>query len=593
VDYLILGLPASSDHAGDINLAIEDIPSLRQHLQWAIELEHSTLPPYLCALYSIKQGTNPEATEILRSIFMEEMLHMTLAANLLNAVGGSPQIDKPGFLPAYPLQVPHSRRQLVLPLAKFSRATVAGFMSLERPESNDALLSDDLYETIGEFYHSIELGLIELCQRYGENAVFCGDLARQILPDTVIYQGSGRIVPVQDLSSALAALEEIVDQGEGLDHSSIWDGDRNMFHHEREEVGHFFRLEQILAGRYYRRGDTPQSGPSGERFAVDWDAVHDIPPNPRPTDYPMGSQVRQKMAEHSRIYTRVLKLLHRAFNGDPSQLDPAATAMFESRQLAIELMQLPSGQSQTAAGPAFEYLPEPAEEGPFRLEPLIQIRPGGPYLIAGGVPLVRKTPIYTELDEAIAWRTDPGPDVQGTYALCRCGQSANKPFCDGSHAKVGFEGTETADSSPTDKRQKVYAGSGIRIKGDPMLCVHARFCFNRVANVTGMLPDSADVRTRTQLVGMIEHCPSGALAYELPDDPDEPDGGAYQSMEPALPEAIGIVKDGPLWVTGGLRIERADGRPVERRNRITLCRCGQSKNKPYCDGTHGEVGFCD
>jgi len=276
-------------------LAIADIASLRQHLQWAIELEHSTLPAYLCALYSIKEGSNAEAAEILRSIFMEEMLHLTLAANILNAVGGAPQIDSPDFLPSYPLQVPHNRRRLALPLAKFCEETVANLMSLERPEGDDGPPSDELYETIGRFYRSIERGLIELCQRHGESAIFCGNPAHQIRPDTLVYRGSGRIVPVHDLSSALAALEEIVDQGEGLDHSSIWDGDRNMFHHERDEVGHYFRLEQILAGRFYRRGDTPQSGPSGECFEVDWEAVHDMLPNPSLRSFPEDSDNEARM----------------------------------------------------------------------------------------------------------------------------------------------------------------------------------------------------------------------------------------------------------------------------------------------------------
>ena len=74
-------------------MAIRTVEDLREHLQWAIELEHSTLPPYLTALYSIKDGHNTEAAEVIQSVFLEEMLHMTLAANILNAVGGAPEID--------------------------------------------------------------------------------------------------------------------------------------------------------------------------------------------------------------------------------------------------------------------------------------------------------------------------------------------------------------------------------------------------------------------------------------------------------------------------------------------------------------------
>ena len=83
-------------------MAIATVEDLRQHLQWAIELEHSTLPPYLTALYSIKDGTNQEAVEVIHSVFIEEMLHLTLAANILNAVGGAPNLDYPGIMPSYP-----------------------------------------------------------------------------------------------------------------------------------------------------------------------------------------------------------------------------------------------------------------------------------------------------------------------------------------------------------------------------------------------------------------------------------------------------------------------------------------------------------
>src|SRR5258705_12178811 len=86
---------------------VTSLKSLREHLQWAIELEHSTIPPYLCALYSIEQDHNLEAVEVISSVLVEEMLHTTLAANLLNAVGGQPQLDNQKMLPGYPRPLPH------------------------------------------------------------------------------------------------------------------------------------------------------------------------------------------------------------------------------------------------------------------------------------------------------------------------------------------------------------------------------------------------------------------------------------------------------------------------------------------------------
>jgi CDGSH-type Zn-finger protein len=113
------------------------------------------------------------------------------------------------------------------------------------------------------------------------------------------------------------------------------------------------------------------------------------------------------------------------------------------------------------------------------------------------------------------------------------------------------------------------------------ICEHASFCANKTTDWYQMLPESGDATVRGQIIGMIEHCPSGALVYEL-------DG---ETIEPDLPVAVSPVEDGPLWVTGGVTISRSDGVVMETRKRVTLCRCGQSANKPLCDGTHAEIGF--
>src|SRR5262245_18731904 len=114
-------------------MTIDSLESLRQHLQTAIELEHSTLPPYLCALYSIVEGSNDEARATLQSVALEEMLHLTLAANVLNAIGGQPVLDYPRLLPGHPTTLPHSDGSIVLSLQPFSKAAIEGFMAVERP----------------------------------------------------------------------------------------------------------------------------------------------------------------------------------------------------------------------------------------------------------------------------------------------------------------------------------------------------------------------------------------------------------------------------------------------------------------------------
>ena len=118
--------------------AIDTIDDLRRHLQWAIELEHATIPPYLCALYSLDPARNPEATQVVGTVLAEEMIHLALAANLLNAVGGRPVLDSPDLLPTHPTYLPHSNRSVRLSLRPFSREAVEGFLAIERPADGDA-----------------------------------------------------------------------------------------------------------------------------------------------------------------------------------------------------------------------------------------------------------------------------------------------------------------------------------------------------------------------------------------------------------------------------------------------------------------------
>lgn len=575
-------------------MTIRDIDSLRQHLQWAIEIEHTTFPPYLCALYSIKDGHNQVAAEILSSIFMEEMLHMTLAANILNAIGGHPQFDKPDFIGCYPAYLPHSNHSVQVSLGKFSRPVIDTMIKFEKPEAEGALPEEDNYTSFGQFYDAIENGLVQLSKKIGQDRLFCGDPGRQVRDEHIYYGGSGRIIAVSDLGSALEALEEIIEQGEGLDHGSIWDGDLNMFHHQREEVGHYFRLNQIIHGRYYKQGDTPQSGPTGNTFEVDWDAVYNMRPNPRTSDYPAGSDVGIAMSRFNKAYSEMLGSMQQVFNGEPGKLSASIGAMMELKNLAVDIMKLPSSDGQTCAGPSFEYMPPEHRQIRNTSPAKIVISKDGPYRIQGGIMLNSKEVVYSELSEPMTWRKAAVIPTSPDYALCRCGQSSNKPFCDGSHNRVSFDGTESADPRPTAERQNVIEGpeiegTNLHVNVDHHLCSHARFCFNRFGNVNKMMPLANDVRVRNQLIAMVERCPSGALTYEIKADNSSP--SEYQQVEPDLPVAIGVITNGPLWVMGSIPIERADGQPMEIRNRVTLCRCGQSKNKPYCDGTHDEIDF--
>ncbi|MDX6324457.1 MAG: hypothetical protein QOK15_811 [Nocardioidaceae bacterium] len=333
---------------------IETLESLRDHLQWAIELEHATLPSYLCALYSIDQDRNPDAAEVVAGVFVEEMLHLALAANVLNAVGGRPRLRHPHLLPSYPRCLPHGDRSLELSLLPFGAEALELFLRLEQPALPEAPPESDEYETIGQFYDAIEAGLRDLSVRLGEEKVFCGDRGRQVT--TTFRQTGGRLLTVQDLPSALKALDEIVEQGEGTSRGEVWDGDQDVFHPDRDEVAHYYRFEELRRGRRYRRGDTPRSGPTGEAIDVDLTGVRPMRRNPRLTDHPADSPIRIAQEDFNRAYCAILTHLEAAFDGTPSMIDAAVTAMYQLKDKAQALMAMPDGDG-TWAGPTFEWPP--------------------------------------------------------------------------------------------------------------------------------------------------------------------------------------------------------------------------------------------
>ncbi len=214
--------------------------------------------------------------------------------------------------------------------------------------------------------------------------------------------------------------------------------------------------------------------------------------------------------------------------------------------------------------------------------PSITVAPNGPYLVGGEVPLYRRRSVQSEHGEPLAWETTERVETRDRYALCRCGQSDRKPFCDGAHARAGFVADDTA-SGTYDDRSNVLGGTGITVRDDRSICVHAGFCGTRVANVWGQVPETGESTVRAQVISMIEKCPSGALTFRFEGD----------DVEPLYAPAIAVTDDGPLWVTGGIPVSGAEDSALETRNRVTLCRCGASANKPLCDGSHKSVGFHD
>jgi Ferritin-like len=336
---------------------ITTVESLRAHLQWAIELEHFTLPPYLCAACSLDAVRNPEAAEVVAGVFVEEMLHMTLAANLLNAVGGRPRLDAPQMLPGYPRSLPHGDRSFEVPLLPFGREALDLFLRIEQPVAPGGRPESDGYDTVGQFYQSIRDGLSALCADLGERRLLSGGPARQIADAP--FPGGGRVIAVNGLATALAALDEIVDQGEGCADVEVWDGDHDDVHPDREQLAHYYRFQELRLGRRYRRGDTPQSGPTGDAIAIDWTGVRPMRRNPRTSDHPPGSTIRRAQERFNDSYCLILRLLDQAFNGSPLTLRSAVGSMYGLKVQARALMEMPTEEGMTTAGPTFDYVPAP------------------------------------------------------------------------------------------------------------------------------------------------------------------------------------------------------------------------------------------
>lgn len=218
--------------------------------------------------------------------------------------------------------------------------------------------------------------------------------------------------------------------------------------------------------------------------------------------------------------------------------------------------------------------------------PSIEVQPDGPYLVHGRVPLRRTRQVETDDGVPMSWQTTAELETDDTVALCRCGQSSNKPFCDGTHDRQGFDGAESAPTDSYDERADRYPVAGLEMRDDRSICEHAGFCGNGRTNVWKMAdgPARESDAVRAEMLRMVVHCPSGALTASTDDG---------RAIEPPLATAIGVVADGPLAVTGSIPVERADGQPLETRPRMTLCRCGQSSIKPLCDGSHADAGFTD
>jgi rubrerythrin len=341
---------------------IKTVDDLKQYLHLAMQLEHATIPVYLTALYSIVPGTNTDASRILRVVAVEEMLHLTLAANLLNSIGGQPDLTAKGFVPRFPTPLPDGETDFKVSLMKFSREAVETFCKIERPAIAQAgqprhrtrttpgdrlapVPHDDSlsFYSIGEFYAEIRRGFVSLHEQLGA-AMFCGDPSFQVT-GKYYYSGGGKLSPVSGLESATAAIDLIAGQGEGYG-GHIFDEDG--------EIAHYYRFDQLRHGRYYQQGDA-HGVPTGPSFVVDWSAVYPLKTDTCLLDLQGSKELYDAAVVFNDQYAVFLRQLTDAFNGNPAVLIKAVHTMFHLRDGMLQLMHNPlPGADGLNAAPTFE-----------------------------------------------------------------------------------------------------------------------------------------------------------------------------------------------------------------------------------------------
>ncbi|WP_415326938.1 ferritin-like domain-containing protein [Chryseobacterium sp. MMS23-Vi53] len=388
---------------------ISYLPILQDLLQTAILIEHSTIPPYLTALYSIKDGTNALASQIIRSVAVEEMLHMIMVCNVMNAVSIQPSVNRPQNYPSYPMKLPMNV-DFYVGLETFSTNSIATFIAIESPSSplvkapkyDEPEATPNLYakgvsleehnhwtlenmkgfimenvHTIGEYYdvlffYIVVFQIIAYYKEHGSlpqsfkelntGGIFTGDPAKQIRPEQY-YGSGGKLHAVESLTGVIAVFQEIKGQGEGAD-DSIFDVDPSQFE-EGAELAHYFRFKEVFHEHFYVGGDyrpfTDENGmmpvttpPVGKPLPVDWNAAYPMKPNPKMSDYQSNPELYAQGKAFNQTYKNLLDAIQAAVEGDAKQLEKSIMYMYALKEQAIGLMSQPLNSTQNA-GPTFEY----------------------------------------------------------------------------------------------------------------------------------------------------------------------------------------------------------------------------------------------
>jgi CDGSH-type Zn-finger protein len=220
----------------------------------------------------------------------------------------------------------------------------------------------------------------------------------------------------------------------------------------------------------------------------------------------------------------------------------------------------------------------------------VKVTKNGPYIVSGQLHLAKERAVVGKEGEPEFWKKGEEFQKQEEYHLCRCGKSKNKPFCDGAHEEIGFDGTETASMKKFELQAKKIIGPGVDMLDAEELCASARFC-HLAGGTWANVQKSGDSFAKKMAIQTACNCPAGRLVVY--------DKKTGKAIEPQFEQSVSIIEDtpakvsGPIWLKGGIQLESANGKKYEIRNRCTLCRCGKSTNKPFCDGSHIRTNFND
>jgi hypothetical protein len=335
---------------------METIADLHAAVQKAIQLEFSTLPPYLYALFTVREGTNSAARARLSAVIRDEMVHLGLACNILNAIGGRPVLADASVLPSYPGPLPYDigaeqGDPFIVSLLPFCEAAMRQAMRIEEPEERltfpaaraaRAARAVVSFETIGEFYAHLDEALGRLPpdawapaprNQLGDHPFFAGDL-----------------FPVLDHASAKEAIHRIVSEGEGTTLQPLdFEG----------EVGHFYRFEELARDQALLRDPAVAEGFSwGGSLDVDRAGVINAIADPATYDFSGDPAAQEAQDTCDRAFTAMVVELERAVNGEPGRLGNAVRAMFDLRMAARAALLTPLEGRDESAGPAFRHRPE-------------------------------------------------------------------------------------------------------------------------------------------------------------------------------------------------------------------------------------------